>query len=122
MGGRQAGELQSKVGGWVGRYDDDEGLDGMYVARYVGRGTHTISTTAFPLSLTIMGKGASRPVDGSRRTRKAWCGRLALPSSLAVRRTFNGSELLKGMVSVAGPVWVNLRGRSKRRKMSVMES
>lgn len=46
---------------------------------------HTICTLAFPLSRTVRGKGASRPVAWSFRRRKAWCGRFALPFSLAVR-------------------------------------
>ena len=64
--------------------------------------TRTISTTAFPVFLTVRGKGTSRPVEGSRRTRKAWCGRAGLEPSLAVRETF--SDSVRPRESVSGEV------------------
>ena len=64
--------------------------------------TRTISTTAFPVFLTVRGKGTSRPVEGSRSTRKAWCGRAGLEPSLAVRETF--SDSVRPRESVSGEV------------------
>lgn len=44
-----------------------------------------MSTLAFPVSFTERGYVASRPDLGSLRSRNAWCGRVPLPSSVAVR-------------------------------------
>lgn len=48
---------------------------------------------ALPLSLIVRGKGASRPESTSLSTTKAWCGRLLLPLSFAVKVTWMVSEL-----------------------------
>lgn len=45
----------------------------------------TILTLPLPLSLTFKGNGASRPVSSSFSRMNAWCGRFALPLSLATR-------------------------------------
>ena len=51
----------------------------------------TISTTPLPLSFRVSGNGASSPVSVSLTSRKAWCGRLPLPPSLAVKLTLSRS-------------------------------
>ena len=45
----------------------------------------TKSTFPLPVSFTESGNEVSRPVSWSVRRRKAWCGRFALPSSVAVK-------------------------------------
>jgi len=58
-----------------------------------GRGRRTIETTPLPLSFTVRGNGASRPVWVSFSSRKAWCARFGLPLSLAVRMILAVSAL-----------------------------
>jgi hypothetical protein len=48
----------------------------------------TICTLALPSSLTLNGKGASRPESSSLSMMKAWCGLLPLPLSFVVRLIF----------------------------------
>lgn len=52
----------------------------------------TSSTLPFPLSFTDKAYDVSKLVAGSLTSRKAWCGRFALRSSLAVSKIFNVSE------------------------------
>ena len=53
---------------------------------------HTRSTFPLPLSFTLSTNDSSKPVVGSVRVRKAWCGRLAVFPSTVVRSSFNESD------------------------------
>lgn len=55
-------------------------------------GKLTSSTFPFPLSLTDIAYDVSRLLVGSLTLRKAWCGCLALRSSLDVTRSFSVSN------------------------------
>lgn len=68
----------------------------------------TISTVPLPDSLTVRGKGASKP-DASFRTRNAWCGRLALEPSLVVTATLTVSPWPSVTIVLAFSLSVNLQ-------------
>jgi len=70
----------------------------------------TIWTLPSPLSLTVSGNGASSPDSTSLSTTKAWCGRLALPLSFAVKLILTVSELPKVTGLDRGDFEVNLVG------------
>lgn len=62
----------------------------------------TTSTLPLPLSFTLNGNDSSRPVVGSWRVRKAWCGFFPVLPSVAVRTIFSVSEAGSVMAEVMG--------------------
>lgn len=76
--------------------------------------SRTICTLPLPVSLTLKGKGASRPVSWSFSRTNAWCGRFALPLSFAVRKTVRVSCAPRAIGVVSGFVGPNLCATCQR--------
>lgn len=127
--GLEVEEVRVQALGGAEGGDDDRGLEGLgceeeldgdlllglwlvslevYSRTRIGR--QTICPEALPLPLVVRGNGASRPESTSLNTRKAWCGRLALPLSFAVRAILMVSELPKLMGFDRGFLGLSLRG------------
>lgn len=95
------------VWNWMGRslYAWDGLLEWVGDGEEEGR---TTSTLPLPVSLTCSANESSRPDAGSVRVRKAWCGRLAVLPSRAVRRILRVSVVPRVTGLLSGVEGVSL--------------
>lgn len=96
------------VRNWTGRslcvYRD--GVSGWWCHEMWGK--RTSSTLPLPLSLMLRANESSRPVAGSVRVRKAWCGRLGFLPSTVVRTIFKVSWAPRTTGFSSGDLGLNL--------------